>query len=52
MKNDKETVKKLKTKDKMFKYFCQAVKKIPDYTQNTAKKHAIEETWAMFLKKV
>lgn len=51
MKDDEENVKQLRSKDKIFKIYCDEMNEIPDFQTNTAKQKALEEKWAMFLKK-
>ena len=45
-------MEKLKVKDEAFRLYCEEVNKIPDFQENKAKRDAIEEHWALFLKKV
>ena len=52
MEKDKEIVEKLRVKDEAFRLYCEEVNKIPDFQENKAKRDAIEEHWALFLKKV
>jgi hypothetical protein len=51
MKYDDENVKQLRAKDRIFKIYCDGMNEIPDFQKNTAKQKALEEQWAMFLKK-
>lgn len=52
MKKDRDTVEKLRCKDKMFSIYCRGIDSIPDFNKNYAKQLALEEQWAMFLKRV
>ena len=52
MKKDREIVENLRIKDEIFSLYCNEVNKIKDFQTNNAKKVAIEEQWAMFLKKI
>ena len=52
MKKDREIVDGLKVKDEIFSLYCRQVNKIKDFQTNKAKRDAIEEAWAMFLKKI
>ena len=41
MQNDRETVKKLRDKDKIFKIYCDGMSSIPDFQENPAKQKAL-----------
>ncbi len=51
MESDYERVENLRTRDKIFEIFCKATSQIPDYQTNKGKRDAIQEEWAMFLKR-
>lgn len=51
MKGDDKQVEALRAKDKIFNIFCEDMNEIPDYQENNAKQKALEEQWAMFLKR-
>jgi hypothetical protein len=42
----------LRLKDEIFKLYCDATDKVPGFQDDKAKRDAIEENWAMFLKKI
>ena len=52
MKKDKDTVEELRCKDRMFTIYCKGMDSIPDFQKNYAKQLALEEQWAMFLKRI
>ena len=52
MEKDKKKVAILRAKDKAFQIYCKGVTSIPDFQDNYAKRIAIEEKWALFLKRM
>lgn len=51
MSEDDSNVKRLRAKDNVFSIYCKGMNEIPDFQKNTAKQKALEEQWAMFLKR-
>lgn len=41
----------MRGKDKVFRLYCKAMNEIPDFQKNQAKQLALEQQWAIFLKK-